>query len=75
MENREQIVSTITAGRADLRESTPEPSIWPFLAAVATTILFIGSMFTPWAFVWGTPPLALALVAWFWPKAGAEDER
>ncbi|WP_445502778.1 cytochrome c oxidase subunit I [Microvirga sp. G4-2] len=75
VENREQIVSTVTAGRADLRESTPEPSIWPFLAAVATTILFIGSMFTPWAFVWGTPPLALALMGWFWPKAGTEDER
>jgi len=75
VENREQIVSTVTAGRADLRETTPEPSIWPFLAAVATTILFIGSMFTPWAFVWGTPPLALALIGWFWPKPSTEDER
>jgi cytochrome c oxidase subunit I len=75
VENREQIVSTVTAGRADLRETTPESSLWPFLAAVAITILFIGSMFTPWALVWGTPPLALALIGWFWPKASTEDER
>nr|WP_246529476.1 cytochrome c oxidase subunit I [Microvirga zambiensis] len=75
VENREQIVSTVTAGRADLRETTPEPSIWPFLTAIATTILFIGSMFTPWAFVWGTPPLALALIGWFWPKPSTEDEK
>jgi cytochrome c oxidase subunit 1 len=75
VENREQIVSTVTAGRADLRETTPEPSIWPFLSAVAITILFIGSMFTPWALVWGTPPLALALIGWFWPKASTEDEK
>ncbi|KLK93657.1 cytochrome C oxidase [Microvirga vignae] len=75
VDNREQIVSTITHGRADLRESTPEPSIWPFIAAVATAILFIGSMFTPWAVVWGSLPLAVALIGWFWPKMSTEDER
>jgi cytochrome c oxidase subunit I+III len=31
----------------------PESSIWPFLAAVAVTVLFVGSIFTPWAMVWG----------------------
>ncbi|MXQ12381.1 cytochrome c oxidase subunit I [Microvirga makkahensis] len=75
VENREQIVSTITHGRADLRESSPEPSIWPFLTAVATTITFVGSIFTPWAVVWGSIPLALALIGWFWPKTSTEDER
>ena len=75
VENREQIVTTVTHGRADLRESTPEPSIWPFIAAVATTVLFIGSMFTPWAVVWGSLPLAVALIGWFWPKTSTEDER
>jgi cytochrome c oxidase subunit I len=75
VENREQIVSTVTAGRADLREASPEPSIWPFIAAVATTILFIGSMFTPWARVWGSAPLVIALVGWFWPKENVEDKR
>jgi cytochrome c oxidase subunit 1 len=75
VENREQIVSTITHGRADLREASPEPSIWPFMAAIATAILFVGSMFTPWALVWGSIPLAVALMGWFWPKPSMEDER
>jgi cytochrome c oxidase subunit 1 len=56
VENREVIVSTVTAGRADLKETSPEPSIWPFLAAIATTITFVGSIFTPWAIVWGGVP-------------------
>ncbi|WP_202049906.1 cytochrome c oxidase subunit I [Microvirga mediterraneensis] len=75
VENREQLVTTATDARADLRETTPEPSIWPFLAAIATTILFVGSMFTPWALVWGSVPLALALMGWFWPKPNTEDEK
>ena len=68
-------MSTITHGRADLRETSPEPSIWPFMAAIAATILFVGSMFTPWALVWGSVPLAVTLIGWFWPKPSTEDEK
>ena len=53
----------------------PMPTPWPFLAAVATTVLFVASIFTPWAVVWGSIPVAVALVAWFWPprlEAGQE---
>jgi cytochrome c oxidase subunit 1 len=35
---------------------------------VATTVLFVGSIFTPWAVVWGAFPVAAALTAWFWPR-------
>ncbi|WP_114187207.1 cytochrome c oxidase subunit I [Microvirga aerophila] len=74
VENREVIISTATAGRADLKESSPEPSIWPFLAAIATTVTFIGSIFTPWAIVWGGLPTTITLLGWFWPKGVKEDE-
>jgi cytochrome c oxidase subunit 1 len=74
VENREVIISTVTAGRADLKESSPEPSIWPFLAAIATTITFIGAIFTPWALVWGGLPTTITLLGWFWPKGVKEDE-
>jgi hypothetical protein len=50
----------------------PEPTIWPFLAAVATTMLFVGSIFTPWAVLFGTVPLFVALTGWFWPKQAGE---
>jgi len=46
----------------------PEPSIWPLLSAIATTILFIGTVFTPWALIWGSVPVGIALIAWFWPR-------
>ena len=46
----------------------PQPSIWPLLAALATAGMFIGTVFTPWAFVWGSIPIAIALIGWFWPR-------
>jgi cytochrome c oxidase subunit 1 len=75
VENRELIISTVTAAQADLREASPEPSLWPFIAAVVVSITFIGLIFTPWAVVWGGFPIALALIGWFWPKSSMEDTR
>jgi hypothetical protein len=46
----------------------PEPSIWPLLAALATTGMFISTVFTPWGLVWGSIPIAITLIAWFWPR-------
>ena len=54
----------------DLRLLFPSPSIWPFISAVATTVLFIGSIFSPWAVVWGSVPVTIALIGWFWPNRG-----
>ena len=65
---REQLVTSVLDARPDNRAPFPEPSIWPFLAAVGTTVMFVGSIFTPWAVVWGTVPAAIAITAWFWPK-------
>ena len=68
-------VHTVADAEPELRESSPEPSIWPLLAAIATTILFVGSIFTPWMVVWGSIPLAITLIGWFWPKGEPEDEK
>jgi len=46
-----------------------------FLAALAVGAAFLGSIFTPWAVVWGAVPLAVTLIGWFWPKGTKEDER
>jgi cytochrome c oxidase subunit I+III len=67
-DSREQLVTTVLDALPDHRMSFPTPSPWPFLSAVATTILFIGSIFTPWAIVWGSVPVAIALIFWFWPR-------
>jgi cytochrome c oxidase subunit I len=74
VERREVLLSSIADAEPQTREASPEPSIWPLLTAVATTIFFIGSIYTPWAVVWGTPPIAVALIGWFWPSDSKEDE-
>lgn len=73
-DRRELLVSTLVDARPEVRESSPRPSVWPFIAAIATDIFFVGSIFTPWAAVWGVPPIAAALIGWFWPRAEPEDE-
>ncbi|PCD68533.1 cytochrome c oxidase subunit I [Rhizobium phaseoli] len=74
LDRREVIVSSVTAAEPEAREAMPANSIWPFLAAIATTIMLIGSIFTPWAVIWGAIPMAITLTGWFWPKQTPEDE-
>jgi cytochrome c oxidase subunit I+III len=68
VDDREQLLTTVIDALPDLREPVPLPAIWPLVGAIATTLLFVGSIFTPWAVVWGAIPVAVALTAWFWPK-------
>jgi cytochrome c oxidase subunit I+III len=51
----------------DAKSEFPDPTIWPFLAALATTAAFIGSIFTPWGITIGALPIAVTLIGWFWP--------
>jgi cytochrome c oxidase subunit 1 len=69
VEDREVLLTTVVEAEPDLREPSPEPTIWPLIAAAATTVLFVSSIFSPWAVVIGSVPVAAALIAWFWPKS------
>jgi cytochrome c oxidase subunit I+III len=73
VEEREVVLTTPIDARADIRQPSPGNTIWPFLTAVATAILFIASIFTPWALVWGAIPVTVALIGWFWPKYPPEE--
>jgi cytochrome c oxidase subunit I+III len=75
VESREIVSGTLTEAYPEIRESSPEPSLWPLLAALAVGGTFLGSIFTPWAVVWGSIPVAITLIAWFWPKGTPEDEK
>jgi cytochrome c oxidase subunit 1 len=57
----------------DVREPSAEPSPWPLIAALAVTVMFISSIFSPWAVVVGAIPSTIALIAWFWPKSPVPD--
>jgi cytochrome c oxidase subunit 1 len=71
---RDVLVTTLLDARPDSLHRHPEPTIWPLLAAVATTILFVTLIFTPWGAVIGTPLLLLALLGWGWPR-GSEHRK
>jgi cytochrome c oxidase subunit I len=74
VEDKELLVTTVIEAKPDVREPGPKPTAWPLIAAAATTVMFVSSIFTPWAVVIGSVPVAAALIAWFWPKAHHEGE-
>jgi len=65
---REVLLTSVVDARPDVREGSPEPSLWPLVAAIAVTILFIASIFHEWALVWGSIPVIAAFLGWYWPK-------
>jgi cytochrome c oxidase subunit 1 len=74
-EHREVLITSVADAELDHRLWLPSSSPWPFLSAVAVTILFVGSIFTPWAVVWAAIPVAIATTFWFWPKKDSSDNR
>jgi cytochrome c oxidase subunit 1 len=69
---RDVLVTHVLDAEPDHRIEFPTPSYWPFLTALATTALFIWSIFTPWGVVYGALPVFVTLVGWFWPKDPVE---
>jgi cytochrome c oxidase subunit 1 len=65
---RDVLVTHVLDAEPDHRLIFPEPSIWPLLTAIATTGLFIWSIFTAWGVVYGAGPVFVTMVGWFWPK-------
>jgi cytochrome c oxidase subunit 1 len=68
VDEKEMLLTTVVEATPDLREPVPEPSLWPFISAVAVGIVFVASIFSAWAVPFGLIPCAIALIAWFWPK-------
>jgi hypothetical protein len=67
-DTRQVLVTRVLDAEPDLKADFPDSSIWPLLAALATTAMFIGSIFTPWALPVGMLPVFVTLTGWFWPK-------
>ena len=58
VDDRELLLTTVISAKPDVREPSAEPSIWPFIAAVATTSCSSASIFSPWAVLFGPCPVA-----------------
>ena len=74
VDRRELLITSVVEGIPEARESSVGNSIWPLWAALATTLTLVWSIFSPWAVVWGSIPVAVSLIGWFWPKGVPEDE-
>src|SRR5213075_2312294 len=68
VDEKEVLMTTVVAATPDLREPIPQASLWPLISAIAVGVLFVSSIFSPWAVAVGAIPAAIALTAWFWPK-------
>jgi cytochrome c oxidase subunit I+III len=69
---RDVLVTYVADADLDHRVEFPQPSVWPFLTALAVTGFFINSIFTPWAVVYFALPMFATMTGWFWPKAGED---
>ena len=68
VDEKEMLLTTVVVAAPDVREPVPAASLWPLIAAIAVGVLFVSSIFSPWAVVFGAIPAAIAIAAWFWPK-------
>ena len=57
VDEKEILLTTVVAAAPDLREPVPPPSLWPLIAAIAVGVLFVSSIFSPWAVVFGAIPV------------------
>ncbi|MBV9992353.1 MAG: cytochrome c oxidase subunit I [Alphaproteobacteria bacterium] len=73
-DRRETVITSLVEAEPQMCESSPPPSIWPFVAALVISVTLLGSIFTPWALVWGLVPVGITLIGWFWPKGAKEEE-
>jgi cytochrome c oxidase subunit I+III len=72
---RDVLVTTLLDAQPDSKHRHPIESIWPLLTALATTVLFVTLIFTPWGAVIGTPLLLLGLLGWGWPRGREKQEQ
>jgi cytochrome c oxidase subunit 1 len=72
---RDTLVTTLLDAEPDSKHRHPNPTVWPLLTAIATTILFVTLIFTPWGAVIGTPLLLLGLLGWGWPRGRDSREQ
>jgi cytochrome c oxidase subunit 1 len=66
--HREILITRLLDAAPDHRAVLPDPSIWPFLAALAAGVMIIACIYTPWGLPVGLTLLTIAIGGWLWPK-------
>lgn len=70
----EILVTGVMDAEPDHRTELASQAITPLLVALATGVVFIGAIFTPWAAVFGGIPVLLFLYAMAWPRPPHREE-
>jgi cytochrome c oxidase subunit I len=68
IDKKEILITSGLDATPTIREPIPGTSIWPLIAGVATTIMLIGSIYTPSAIIWGAVIVGLAILVWLYPR-------
>jgi cytochrome c oxidase subunit 1 len=68
---QELLVTHSLDAEPQLKEKSEGHSIWPFLAAIAVSLTFVGSIFNAWAVPLGAIPVIATLVGWLWPRGSS----
>jgi cytochrome c oxidase subunit I len=71
---REVLVTSVMEASPSNRTLYPQPTIWPFVAAVVVSAFFVASVFTAWAMPIFAVPIAVTLIGWFWPSATETED-
>jgi cytochrome c oxidase subunit I+III len=71
----EILLTTVTDATPSARHMHPDPSIYPVLSALGTGSIFVGSIFTPWAYPVGAALLFPTLLKWVWKWPPLPGER
>jgi cytochrome c oxidase subunit 1 len=72
---RENLYTTLMDAEPDHRHDSPEPTIWPFITALGTGVMFITAIFTAWGLVIGLIVLLPPCIMWGWPVRKEQEKR
>jgi cytochrome c oxidase subunit I+III len=64
---RETFGTSVMDAEPESRVNLRDNSLWPFVAALAIGVAFIGAMFSLWFFPAGALLFYLSMVGWHWP--------
>jgi cytochrome c oxidase subunit I+III len=70
VDHREVLLTYLLDAEPDHRYPMPGPSLWPLLAAIASSVMFVWSIFQAQGVVWGSIPIFITLIGWCWPTRG-----
>ncbi|MFG5408902.1 cytochrome c oxidase subunit I [Piscinibacter sakaiensis] len=73
-DRREVLITSVVDARPRAVVVLPGPTPWPLFTALASTVAFMGVIYTPWSFVAGFFLAFVAIVGWLYPRRPWRDD-